>query len=244
MNIQFSKIGLPWLPLSVKMLFTGYLLTIGFGLMMAGAQILQTHGMADGKPGLSFDDIVYSYYGHRNGSTLEAKLNGSMKDNAPPAVRIDIIKWARNGAPVEEWDSKFKAVFETNCVPCHNSGSSLPDFTKLENVQQRVLIDKGISFASLTKVSHIHLFGISFIFMLMGAIFTLAVGIAEWIKATLIVTPFLFLILDVLSWWLTKLDPEFAWLTIIGGYGYSLASTAMLFISLYQMWLKPKSEDG
>jgi hypothetical protein len=48
----------------------------------------------------------------------------------------------------------------------------------------------------------------------------------------------------VLSWWLTKLDPEFAWLTIIGGYGYSLASTAMLFISLYQMWLKPKSEDG
>ena len=75
--------------------------------------------------------------------------------------------------------------------------------------------------------------------MLMGAIFLLAVGIPEWIKATLVMIPFSFLIIDVISWWLTKLNPEFAWFTLIGGYGYSLASTAMLFISLYQMWILP-----
>lgn len=91
MNYQKLEKGLPWLPLSIKMLFTGYLLTIGLGLLMAGAQIMLTHGMADGKPGLSIDDIVYSYYGNRNGSTLEAKLNSSMKNNAPPEVRIAII---------------------------------------------------------------------------------------------------------------------------------------------------------
>lgn len=239
MNFAIPQKGLPDLPLSVKMLFTGYLLTIGFGLLMAGAQIMLTHGMADGKPGLSVDDIVYSYYGHRNGSTLEAKLNGSMKDNAPPQVRIDIIKWAREGAPSNEWDSKFKTVFDTHCTACHNAGSSLPDFSKLENVQQRAVMDTGISFTSLTKVSHIHLFGIAFIFMLMGAIFVFAVGIPEPLKATLIMIPFAFLIIDVISWWLTKLNPEFAWITIIGGYGYTLASTAMLFISLYQMWVLP-----
>jgi hypothetical protein len=49
---------------------------------MAGAQIILTHGMADGKLGVSVDDIVYSYYGNRSGSKLEAKLNGSMKDKA------------------------------------------------------------------------------------------------------------------------------------------------------------------
>lgn len=239
MNFAIPQKGLPDLPLSVKMLFTGYLLTIGFGLLMAGAQIMLTHGMADGKPGLSVDDIVYSYYGHRNGSTLEAKLNGSMKDNAPPQVRIDIIKWAREGAPSNEWDSKFKTVFDTHCTACHNAGSSLPDFSKLENVQQRAVMDTGISFTSLTKVSHIHLFGIAFIFMLMGAIFVFAVGIPEPLKATLIMIPFAFLIIDVISWWLTKLNPKFAWITIIGGYGYTLASTAMLFISLYQMWVLP-----
>lgn len=115
----------------------------------------------------------------------------------------------------------------------------MPDLSKLANVQQRASLDTGISFTSLTTVSHIHLFGIAFIFMLMGAIFMFAVGIPEWIKASLVTIPFAFLIIDVISWWLTKLNPEFAWITIIGGYGYSLASTAMLFISLYQMWILP-----
>jgi len=240
MNNNNTEKALPYLSLSVKMLFTGYLLTIGFGLLMAGAQIMLTHGMADGKPGLSIDDVVYSYHGHRNGSTLEAKLNGSMKNNAPPEVRIEMIKWARNNAPAKDWEPKFKALFAAHCTLCHKAGSSLPDFSKLENVQQRASLDTGMPFTLLTKESHIHLFGICFIFMLMGTIFVLAVGIPEWIKATLVITPFAFLIIDVLSWWLTKLEPAFAWITIIGGVGYSLASTAMMLISLYQMWILPR----
>lgn len=239
MKENFFSVGLPDLPIAVKMLFTGYLMAIGFGLMMAGVQIMLTHGMADGKPGLSLDDIAYSYHGNREGSTIEGKLNGSMKNNAPPEVRIEIIKWARNGAPAELWDSKFKAIFAENCTMCHNADSSLPDFSKLENVQNVAKVDSGISVAALTKVSHIHLFGISFIFMLMGAIFVFAVGISEYFKAGLIITPFAFLVLDVISWWLTKIDPAFAWITIVGGYGYTLASTAMMLISLYQMWILP-----
>ena len=39
--------------LPVRTLFTGYLLVIGLGLMMSFAQILLTHGMADGELGLS-----------------------------------------------------------------------------------------------------------------------------------------------------------------------------------------------
>jgi hypothetical protein len=31
---------------------------------------------SDGKPGLSIDDVVYSYYGNRSNSKLENKLNG------------------------------------------------------------------------------------------------------------------------------------------------------------------------
>jgi len=38
------------------------------------------------------DDLVYSYYGNRGGSKLEAKLNGSMKDYAPGEARLELIK--------------------------------------------------------------------------------------------------------------------------------------------------------
>ena len=55
----------------IKVLFTGYLCTVGIGYFFALIQILFTHGMADGKFGLSVDDIVYSYYGNRSGTVLE-----------------------------------------------------------------------------------------------------------------------------------------------------------------------------
>ncbi|MBD3611595.1 MAG: elongation factor-1 alpha, partial [Hydrogenovibrio crunogenus] len=88
-------------------------------------------------------------------------------------------------------------------------------------------------------VSHIHLFGISFIFFFVGLIFSMAVGFNRITKAIIIFIPFAFLILDIASWWLTKMNPNFAYFVIIGGFGYSLASAIMLFTSLYQMWIMP-----
>ena len=74
--------------LPVKTLFTGYLIVIGIGLIIAGLQILLTHGMADGKFGISVKDIVYSYYGNREGSRLEKALNGPMKQYASPSITV------------------------------------------------------------------------------------------------------------------------------------------------------------
>jgi len=70
MNQDF-KITLSELDTPVKILFTGYLTTVAIGYFFALIQILFTHGMADGKFGLSIDDIVYSYYGNRSGTVLE-----------------------------------------------------------------------------------------------------------------------------------------------------------------------------
>lgn len=224
------------LTMAYKVLFTGFLLVIGVGLMMAGAQIMLTHGMADGKMGLSINDIVYSYHGNRSGSKLESMLNGQMKAMAPDEVRFEIIQWARDEAPVDEWNKKIQPLFQKYCLSCHNADSGLPNFTQLELVKKVAAVDEGASVGSLTRVSHIHLFGIAFIFLFVGWIFGLAEFPGRW-KLILIATPFAFLIVDVLSWWLTKYHPVFAWLTMLGGIGYSLASTMMIFTALGQMWL-------
>ena len=238
-NYILDRVSLPKLPMSFKILFTGYILSVGFGLLMAGAQIMMTHGMADGKVGLSVDDIVYSYYGNSKGTKLESKLNGSMKGNAPAAERLELIKWARAGAPKDQWDSTIDPIVKKYCVLCHVPGAPMGDFSKYENMKSKAEVDHGASFSSLTRVSHIHLFGIGFIFFFIGAIFTLAEGIGCFWKSVIVLTPFFFLIIDILSWWLTKLSPSFAWLTIIGGLGYSIAATIMLSVSLWQMWITP-----
>lgn len=239
---DIQRFTLANLSLPTRMLFTGYLLAIGLGLLMAGAQIMMTHGMADGKFGLSVDDIVYSYHGNHDGpnaSKLEAKLFGSMKDNAPPEVRLALVKWADAGAPADEWESKIKPLVNEYCAPCHANIPGLANITDKKVMDQMTKRDEGIPISSLIRVSHIHLFGVSFIFFFVGWIFTYATGFSPVTKAVLIVAPFAFLIADVASWWLTKMNPNFAWLVIIGGFGYSLASTIMIFTSLYQMWIMP-----
>lgn len=232
--IQITTLAL--LPKAYKVLFTGFLMVIGTGLLMAGAQIMLTHGQADGKAGLSINDIVYSYYGNRSGSKLESMLEGQMKAMAPDEARFTLIQWARDGAPPTEWAGTIQPIMEQYCVSCHNGESSLPNFTKQEVVQKAAEVDEGATYTTLTRVSHIHLFGIAFIFLFVGWIFAMAEYPSRW-KLILIATPFIFLILDILSWWLTKMMPVFAWLTMIGGIGYSLASTVMIFTSLAQMWL-------
>ena len=232
-------LNLPSLNLSVKSLFTGYLIAIGLGAILASAQILFTHGMADGKFGLSIDDIVYSYHGDPTHSKIETKLNGSMRDKASSVDKLKIIKWVRSGAPEDKWDSDMKAVFYNNCISCHSTIPGIPNFMRYDNVKLVAKTNDGASTTSLTKVSHIHIFAISFIFFFNGLIFSLSIGIKQWIKVAVISLPFLFLIVDVFSWWLTKLAPEFAWLTIISGIGYSLCSMVTWFVSMYQMWLLP-----
>ena len=237
------KINLCSQGIALKSLFTGYLVVVAIGYAMALVQIQFTHGLADGELGLSVDDIVYSYYGKRSGSVLEAKLNGSMQVMAPDADRLKIINWVHKGAEEQAFhDMGIRKIMDANCIMCHSpaSGMPVPDFTQFENVAKRAETDTGASFSSLARVSHIHLFGISFIFMFVGLIFSLAAGVPKYLKAGVIVMPYIFLILDISSWWLTKLNPIFAWLVIIGGGAMALSFAFMWIVSMYEMWIMPR----
>jgi len=220
----------------LRTLFTGYLVVIGLGLLMSFAQILFTHGMADGELGLSVDDVVYSYYGNREGSRLEAKLGGSMKLMADEQERAALIKWVRQGSPQETWATDVKPIVDAKCVRCHSVMPGIPDYSTYEGLTVVTAIDEGATVPTLARVSHVHLFGIAFIFFFVCGIFTLTTGIAPWVKATAIALPYAFLTLDVFSWWATKWVPELAWLTIVGGVGYSSATAFMILTSLYQLW--------
>ncbi|KAJ0335372.1 hypothetical protein COL154_014422, partial [Colletotrichum chrysophilum] len=113
------------------------------------------------------------------------------------------------------------------------------------NIADRAKTDTGASFSSLARVSHIHLFGIAFIFMFVGLIFSLAAGVPKALKSTVIIMPYVFLLVDITSWWLTKLNPNFAWFVIIAGVAMALSFAFMWFVSMYEMWILPrKGEDN
>ncbi len=223
----------------IKVLFTGYLCAVGIGYLFALIQILFTHGMADGKFGLSIDDIVYSYYGNRSGTVLEQKLNGSMKENAPEQERFKIMEWVRDGADADDYKDKgIEKIVQTRCVMCHNKeASGVPNFAEFEGLKPYTTQDTGATFSSLTRVSHIHLFGISFIFMFVGLIFNFAETPTMQYKCIAIGMPYVFLIADIMSWWLTKIHPVFAWLVIFAGMGMGISFMFMWVTSIIEMWL-------
>ncbi len=223
----------------LKVLFTGYLCAVGIGYLFALIQILFTHGMADGKFGLSVDDIVYSYYGNRSGTVLEQKLNGSMKENAPEKERFKIMEWVRDGAdPYDYKDDGIEKIVQTRCVMCHNKeASGIPNFAEFEGLKPYTAQDTGATFTSLTRISHIHLFGISFIFMFVGLIFNFAETTTMQYKCIAIGMPYAFLVADIMSWWLTKIHPVFAWLVIFAGMGMGVSFMFMWVTSITEMWL-------
>lgn len=222
----------------LKVLFTGYLCTVGVGYVFALIQILFTHGMADGKFGLSIEDIVYSYYGNRSGTVMENQLNGAMKANASDQERFKIIEWVRAGADEEDFkDDGIEKIIAERCVMCHNENASgIPNLKDFEVLKTYTTEDTGATFSSLTRVSHIHLFGISFIFMFVGLIFSFAETTPTPYKCVAIGMPYVFLLADILSWWLTKFHPIFAWLVILAGMGMGVSFAFMWVTSILEMW--------
>ncbi len=230
----------------IKVLFTGYLVAVGIGYFFALVQILLTHGMADGKFGLSIDDIVYSYYGNRSGTVLEQQLEGAMKQNAPEEERFEIIQWVRDGADEDAYkDDGIEAIIQKRCVMCHNKEASIPNFNDFKQLKKLAEQDTGSTVASLTRGSHIHLFGISFIFMFVGIIFSFSETTNVKFKCIAVGMPYIFLVTDILSWWLTKFFPLFAWLVIFAGMGMGVSFIFMWVTSIMEMWLfKPVYVDG
>ena len=84
------------------------------------------------------------------------------------------------------------------------------------------------------------LFGVTFIFFVVGLAFTHAYVRPVWLKCAIIALPFLAIAIDVSSWYLIKLFHPFAWVEIGAGAAMAACFAVMWLTTLYQMWfMKP-----
>lgn len=226
-----------------RLLYSAFMIAVGIGYLMALALIYETDGGLDGKPGISVEDIAYSYYGNRSGTKLEAAIRGPMAPHLNNHERTEIVAWLKSGAGEARYQSRIKPILDRDCIKCHSAaaGMGLPDFTSYEGVHKVAKVDTGASIESLVRLSHIHLFGISLLLLAIGIIFRYA-ELREWLKGLLIVTPFAAVLVDILSWYLTKWDPVYAYTVVIAGAVMGVAMGTQILLSLYQMWLWRRSD--
>jgi len=225
------------LPTSMRTLFTGALMVVGLGYMFAMLYVFAAHSGADGKPGLSVEDIKITYSGNNETTALESALRGAMSGMLPAKDLATLLEWIREGADKRSYSDRIEAIMESNCLSCHDgSNPHLSNLDGYENIQQVVAQDTGADLYTLVRVSHIHLFGLTFIFFVIGFIFSHAYLRPVWLKSLIIAIPFAGVIADVLGWYVTKVFTPFAWVVLIAGMFNGLSFAIMWVVSMYQMW--------
>jgi len=227
------------LPYSQRVLFTGALLVLGVGYLFALIYLFHTYaGRGTGNPMmLSYQDIVVAYSGSGKGSRLESALRGPMATMLPRDELNTIVEWAQSGSDRPTYEKDIKPILDKRCMACHDgSNPHLINLDGFDNVKKVTELDTGTPLFTLVRVSHIHLFGMTFIFFIVGFVFTHAYMRPVWLKCAIVGLPFLSIIGDISSWYFTKLYHPFAFLVMTTGALNGVCFLFMWVVSMYQMW--------
>jgi hypothetical protein len=227
------------LPYSQRVLYTAALLVLGTGYLFALLNVYFTYAGRAGGSGymLTAEDLVVAYSGSGKGSRLEAALRGPMSSMLPGDERNVIVAWAGEGATRPAYDKSVAPLLQKYCMACHDgSNPHLPNLNGYDNLKKVTEKDTGAAIPTLVRVSHIHLFGMTFIFFLVGLMFTNAYVRPVWLKCTVIAAPFAGIMIDVSSWYLIKVFHPFVYVEIAAGMLLAACFAFMWLIALYQMW--------
>lgn len=235
------------LPTSLKTLYTMILIVLGIGYVFALIQIYEVHAGKDGRPGVSVEDIRIAYSGSKADTRLEVALKGAMASMLPAAERQRIFDWVRlHQASEAVYQAEVKPIIDARCAACHSGANPhIPALLSYPELSRMVVLDTGVSVGTLVRVSHIHLFGITFIFGFMGLVFCHAHMRSHVLKNVIIAAPFVAIIMDIASWWLTKVSTPFAYVVVVGGALMGLSFALQWLVSIYQMWFYrvPRTAD-
>ena len=112
-------------------------------------------------------------------------------------------------------------------------------FADISVEEKSIPFYKTDEFIFALKFTHIHIFGMSAIFILMGII-VLFLDLGLKVRVWLIVLPFIGVIIDLVSVWLKLfVHPAFFWLHIPGGTLFGVVFAIDVVLMLWQMWVKP-----
>ena len=226
------------LPLSMRILYTAALCILGLGYLFALVYLFHTYSGKDGNPfTLSYQDLVIAYTGSGKGSRIEAALRGPMSAMLPVEESSRLVGWVQEGASRATYEKAIRPVIDKRCMTCHDgSNPHLANLDGYDNIKKVTERDTGTDIFTLVRVSHIHLFGLTFIFFIVGLIFSHAYVRPVWFKCAVVALPFIAIAIDVGSWYMVKVYHPFAWVTMASGAVMGMSFAFMWVVSMYQMW--------
>lgn len=136
-------------------------------------------------------------------------------------------------------DSELKTTESALSDPVTEERGDLFDVSPMSSTEKsEEPIYKNDQFIWTLKWTHIHLFGMSLIFILTGAV-VVFLDMRAGVRAWLIGLPFLGIWIDIASMWLKGyISPDFFWLHIPGGGLFGAIFIFVFFRGIFEMWVK------
>lgn len=164
---------------------------------------------------------------------LEAALLGTMSNNAPGKERQVIIDWSVNGADEALFESKIRPIVDKRCMRCHAvSQWGAPLFGSYDN-----FAEFAAPFPPVTEpvAPPIHLFGMAFLFGVMGLVFRQVPMPSAWLRRGLIVLPFPVLLADAAAVYLTAPKADITGIITLSGAVLALVFAVQWALSMVQL---------
>lgn len=259
------ELDLPW-----KLLVSTFLIVLTSGFVAAELYLKHTTEMADGKEGLSMDDITITFHGS-DFPKLKQQVMGPMKKYFTESQDVAMLKpdeiadiekvvaWVEKGAPKDEYQYEDREKNKNSissilnlrgCIDCHAADatmkgnkhdSPLDTYDNVYKFAQKNPKPVPMDKGRLLSLSHIHLLGMGMMFMLLG-IAVASTQWAVWIRSVLIVSGNLSILLDIFGWWgVRQLGASMAPIVMAGGALMAFSFVGSVAASYYDLWLrKPK----
>ncbi len=256
----------PW-----KLLVTLFLIVLSSGFVVSELYLQHVTEMADGKAGLSMEDITLTFHGDKRQTTLRKQVLGGMKkyfssDGEPekltPEEQADlaaVLAWNDAGAAeagywnpeLKDKDTNQKAVmnilFNHSCFDCHAPDATMKGSKKdspldtFAGISKFTRPDLGMDKGRLLMLSHVHLLGMGMMFLLAGAAVAASVW-PRWVRCALIVGGLGSILLDIFGWWGVKYGGA-AWSPVVMVSGILMAACfgGSVFVALYDLWLRKRT---
>lgn len=238
-----TKLRLRTLPPPGRALAALFLLGMGAGFVAGQVNLRWQHGGLDGEEGLSYEDVVLAFHGDPSSTVLTSKTRdgGSMAKYIPrPEDRTVLEEWVAGGG-TEEGFQPVGGVLDRLCIRCHNPkgemaqvpfAPSRAEGAKYAMVEPTTAPDRGMSYLSLARSTHAHLFGMSVLYALAGLVF-LMTDTGRLTKTVVVSLPFVAMFVDIGCWWLAKWHASFAVGVMAGG---ALLGVAFAILVLRPLW--------
>lgn len=235
---------------SARVALSFFLLTIIIGtvsaLIMLG--LLLTH-QESGIAIPSVENIKIKYHYPQLVAAMKTSMNQYVADDADIET---VAKWIAGGKSEATYEAEVRPILRRDCTSCHNPGSTMtnamPGMPLTTYQEVLPLTQAGYSWVKMAKQAHVHLFGIGTFLALVTLIFAFT-SFRPWLRTGLISLCWVALLLDVLSWWLTKYELGFAYVIVGAGAAMSGSAIAMSALAMLDLWVvvplitDPKAKD-